>query len=239
MSAITAVTGRGRCGVTAADHHMHALNLFRDPQAPAQVLCLGAHCDDIEIGCGATILTLLDRYPQLSVDWVIFTSDAERDAEARASAAAFLRSAAVNNVIVHAFRTSFLPYDGAKVKEAFESLKTLKHPDVIFTHQRNDLHQDHRIVNELTWNTFRDHLILEYEIPKFDGDLGQPAVFMPVSEHAIERKIELVHAHFPSQRSKPWFTADLFRAMARLRGMECNAKDGFAEAFFVRKLRVA
>jgi len=202
------------------------------------VLCLGAHSDDIEIGCGGTILSLIERYPGLSVDWVVLTSDPEREHEAKASCDAFLEGAAQSWVQVHAFETSFLPYEGAAVKRAFEALKDRPRPDVVFTHQRDDLHQDHRVVNELTWNTFRDHVVLEYEIPKFDGDLGQPSVFVPLSEAVADRKIALLHEHFPSQRDKPWFEPELFRGVLRIRGMECRAESGLAEGFYARKLRV-
>ncbi len=208
-----------------------------DGPAP-HVLFLGAHCDDIEIGCGATILSLVERYPNLTVDWVVLTSDSEREHEAKESCDAFLDGVASAWVEVHRFEASFLPYEGAAVKRAFEVLKERPTPDAVFTHARHDLHQDHRVVNELTWNTFRDHLVLEYEIPKFDGDLGQPSVFVAVSDEAAERKVELLVEHYASQRDKPWFEPELFRGMLRLRGMECRAPSGLAEAFVARKVRV-
>ena len=202
------------------------------------MLCLGAHCDDIEIGCGATILRLIADHPDLSVDWVVFTSDADRALEAAASCAAFLAGARDPWVKVLDFETSFLPHAGAALKRAVEELKVRPRPDVVFTHYRHDLHQDHRIVNELTWNTFRDHLVLEYEVPKFDGDFGQPGVFVPIDHEVADRKVALLHEHFASQRDKPWFHTELFRGIMRLRGMECRAESGLAEAFYVRKLRL-
>ena len=155
--------------------------------------------------------------------------------EARASAAAFLSGAAKSEVVIHAFRDGYLPHSGAAVKDEFEAHKRAFSPDLIFTHFRNDLHQDHRLVSELTWNTWRNHMILEYEIPKYDGDLGVPNFFSPLAARTLEEKIALVLRHFPTQAGKPWFTADLFRAMARIRGMECVAPDGLAEAFYCRK----
>ena len=216
---------------------MNDLPLFPSGSAP-HVLCLGAHCDDIEIGCGGTILSLIERYPGLTVDWVVLTSDPEREHEAKASCAAFLEGAASSWVKVHEFEASFLPYEGAAVKRAFEGLKDRPRPDAVFTHFRSDLHQDHRVVNELTWNTFRDHVVLEYEIPKFDGDLGQPSVFVPIAGAVADRKVALLHEHFVSQRDKPWFEPELFRGLLRIRGMECRAESGLAEAFFARKLRL-
>jgi LmbE family N-acetylglucosaminyl deacetylase len=203
--------------------------------APRRVLALGAHCDDIEIGCGGTLLRMISERPQLEVRWVAFASTPARAEEARASAAAFLSGAAKSEVVVHAFRDGYLPHSGAAVKDEFEAHKRAFSPDLIFTHFRNDLHQDHRLVSELTWNTWRNHMILEYEIPKYDGDLGVPNFFSPLAARTLEEKIALVMRHFPTQAGKPWFTADLFRAIARIRGMECVAPEGLAEAFYCRK----
>jgi LmbE family N-acetylglucosaminyl deacetylase len=203
---------------------------------PLQVLCLGAHCDDIEIGCGGTVLRTVAELPRVAVHWVVLTSNPEREAEARASAAAFLTGAEQACVDVRSFRESYLPYVAADVKDYFEGLKRAVRPDVIFTHQRGDLHQDHRLVNELTWNSFRDSLILEYEIPKWDGDLGCPNVFVPLSSTVAGVKIDLALEHFASQRARQWFDTETFTALMRLRGMECNAPDRRAEAFYVRKL---
>ena len=203
---------------------------------PLQVLCLGAHCDDIEIGCGGTILRTVAELPRVAVHWVVLTSNHQREAEARASAAAFLSGAEQACVDVRSFRESYLPYVGADVKDYFEVLKRSVRPDVVFTHHRDDRHQDHRLVSDLTWNSFRDALILEYEIPKWDGDLGAPNVFVPLSATVAGEKIDLTLEHFASQRTRPWFDTETFTALMRLRGMECNAADRRAEAFYVRKL---
>jgi LmbE family N-acetylglucosaminyl deacetylase len=202
------------------------------------VLLLGAHADDIEIGCGASILALTRARPDLRVTWIVLGATGERAREARASADAFLAGVDAE-VAVHEFRDGFLPYVGAEVKDVFEELKTRASPDLIFTHTRTDLHQDHRLVCELTWNTWRDHLILEYEIPKFDGDLGSPNVFVPVSAELAAEKIRLLHESFPSQREKHWFDDELFRALMRIRGMEAASPSGLAEAFTSRKLSLA
>jgi len=200
-----------------------------------RLLFLGAHCDDIEIGCGGTLLRLAAERSDLEVRWMIFCSTPERASEARASGEAFLQGVAKVDVTVRDYRDGYLPHSGAAVKDEFEALKRQYQPDLIFTHYRHDLHQDHRFVSELTWNTWRNHLILEYEIPKYDGDLGVPNFFSTLSTGALERKIALLLQHFPSQRGKSWFTADLFRGLARIRGMECAAPEGFAEAFHCRK----
>ena len=202
---------------------------------PRRLLALGAHCDDIEIGCGGTLLRFLGERSDLEVRWVVFCSTAERAREAHASAAAFLQGARKAEVMVREHRDGYLPHSGAAVKDEFEALKREYSPDLILTHYRHDLHQDHRLVSELTWNTWRNHLILEYEIPKYDGDLGAPNFFSPLAAAGLERKIALVLEHFPTQAVKPWFNADLFRALARIRGMECVAPEGFAEAFYCRK----
>jgi LmbE family N-acetylglucosaminyl deacetylase len=199
------------------------------------VLALGAHCDDIEIGCGATMLRLAAD-PSNAITWVVFSSDSERAAEATRSMRAFLGEAENRKIIIHEFRDGFLPWVGAEVKDAFEALKGEANPDLVFTHYRDDLHQDHRLVSDLTWNTFRDHLVLEYEIPKWDGDFGQPNAFVEVSEEKCARKCEILLDCYPTQAGKPWFSEDLFRAVARIRGMECRAPGLLAEAFYVRKI---
>jgi len=205
-----------------------------------RVLCLGAHSDDIEIGCGGTLLKLLHECrqhgPGVSVRWVVFSADARRAAEARRSADLFLADAAAKEVIVHSFRDGFFPFVGAEVKEAFEAIKTDFVPDLVFTHGRGDLHQDHALLSKLTWNTFRDHLILEYEIPKYDGDLGRPNAFVHLDETTCQRKIEHLLGSFESQRGKQWFTAETFWATLRLRGLESNAPGKYAEAFGCRKI---
>jgi LmbE family N-acetylglucosaminyl deacetylase len=203
---------------------------------PLRILCLGAHADDIEIGCGATILDLIARGLRLEVDWCVLSATPVRAEEARASAAAFLEGAADARIEVQGFRDGHFPWQGSLIKEWFETLKARPRPDLILTHTRDDRHQDHREVCNLTWNTFRDHLILEYEIPKWDGDLGRPSLYQPVSEAAVERKVDLLHRHFPTQATKPWFDRDTFRGLARLRGMECASPTRFAEAFHAPKL---
>jgi LmbE family N-acetylglucosaminyl deacetylase len=200
------------------------------------VLCLGAHCDDLEIGCGGTVLKLVGGESPPAFTWVIFSSDSTREAEARRGAQSLLRGAAESRIIIKKFRDGFLPYDGGLVKETFEELKQLVAPDLVLTHYREDLHQDHRLISELTWNTFRDHVILEYEIPKYDGDRGTPNVFVPLEESLCRQKIETIMTSFPSQAGKRWFSEDLFRSALRMRGMECNASGGHAEAFYGRKL---
>lgn len=200
------------------------------------ILCLGAHSDDIEIGCGGTLLRLLSERPGVTVHWVVFSSDEARAAEATASAERFLESAATRSVEVHRFRDGFLPYDGAKVKAYFEELKRRIAPDLVFTHHHDDQHQDHRLVNELTWNTFRDHLILHYEVPKYDGDMGRPNFFVALEPEHYQAKVRILMECFPSQREKAWFSEDLFLGLMRIRGMEANAPSGYAEGFYARKV---
>ncbi|MGH8908583.1 MAG: PIG-L deacetylase family protein [Egibacteraceae bacterium] len=210
--------------------------LLGDAATPVhRVLVLGAHCDDIEIGCGGTILRLVEQCAPLSVYWLVLSGSKERAGEAAASAAAFL-SGADGQVVVRGFRDGFFPWSGAEIKEVFEELKGLVAPDVIFTHRREDAHQDHRLVAELTWNTFRDHLILEYEIPKYEGDLTAPNLFVPLDERTGARKVELLLKGFPSQRHRQWFDADAFWSILRLRGIESNSPTRYAEGFSCRKL---
>ncbi len=214
---------------------MQRLSLFPPGGGSRRLLALGAHADDVEIGCGGTLLRLAEEHPGLEVTWVVLCSTPERAEEARASAEAFLAGVARKQVIVKGHRDGFLPWSGARVKEDFEALKALGSPDLVLTHYREDRHQDHRTVSELTWNTWRDHLILEYEVPKWDGDFGSPNLFAPLPAATLDRMIELLLRAFPSQAGKAWFTADLFRAVARIRGMECASPGGFAEAFYARK----
>lgn len=210
---------------------------FNSSKHPSCVLLLGAHCDDLEIGCGGTILQMAERWPETRFVWITLSSGEERGAETRAAAGRLL-AAAHNTVIrVEQFRGSYFPYDGAMLKGFFETLKEYQ-PDLIFTHYRGDLHQDHRVTNDLAWNTFRNHLILEYEIPKFDGDLGKPNAFVPLPLEALEKKIQVLLECFPSQLHRTWFTRSTFEAIARLRGVECNAPSGYAEAFYSRKHRL-
>jgi LmbE family N-acetylglucosaminyl deacetylase len=201
----------------------------------ASILCVGAHCDDIEIGCGGSLLKWAKAGRFESVTWVVFTSDPRRKQEAIRSAETLLRGVKKTEIVVHSFRDGFLPAHWTEVKDRFEQIKASGAPDAVFTHHRADLHQDHRLISELTWNTFRDHLILEYEIPKYDGDLGAPNAFMELDETETAAKIAHLLETFESQKGKRWFAEDLFRATMRIRGMECNAASGFAEAFYCRK----
>lgn len=200
------------------------------------ILCLGAHSDDIEIGCGGTILKLLEEYTNTEIYWVVFCSDETRKKEAEESAHHFLAKAKKKNIVIRDFKDGFLPFIGGEIKEYFEQLKLTITPDLIFTHHREDLHQDHRLVSDLTWNTFRDHLILEYEIPKYDGDLGRPNFFVHLNELICRRKIETIINKFQSQSGKRWFTQETFESLMRLRGIESNAPDNFAEGYFCRKI---
>jgi LmbE family N-acetylglucosaminyl deacetylase len=205
------------------------------PGRPLSILCLGAHCDDIEIGCGGTLLRLLAERPGSSVHWVVFSSSSERASEARASADEFLAGARDRKVEVNSFRERYFPYL-PELKEYFDGLGRSVMPDVIFTHWEQDRHQDHRVVAELTANTFRDHPVLAYEIPKYDADLGRPNVFVSLDRATLDTKVSLLMDSFRSQRSKPWFTRDLFEGLARLRGVECASPTGYAEAFHASKL---
>lgn len=208
------------------------------PGERLSVLCIGAHSDDIEIGAGATILGWIERGVRLDVHWSVLSAQGARADEAHASATAFLARAARAVIDLAKFRDGFFPHQGSEIKDWFEALKKRTSPDVVLCHWHDDAHQDHRQVSELTWNTFRDHVILEYEIPKWDGDAGRPNVYIPASRTVMERKTRLLGDHFGSQRSKDWFDGEIFMGLARLRGMECRAADGFAEAFHARKLTV-
>jgi LmbE family N-acetylglucosaminyl deacetylase len=199
-----------------------------------KILCLGAHADDIEIGCGGVILSLIKRHAAVDVTWVVFSAPGERAREARRGAAAFLKGAARINVIIHQFKDGHFPYEGAAVKAVFESLKSTS-PDLVLTHYRDDRHQDHRVLSDLAWNTFRDHFVLEYEIPKFDGDMGQPNCFVPLDRTMAARKAKFLRQAFGTQRDKHWFSDETFLGLMRLRGMECRAPGGYAEAFYARK----
>lgn len=206
---------------------------FALKEGPLKVLCLGAHSDDIEIGSGGTILKIASAL-KAEFRWEIFSSGEERKSEALNSAALFLKTVESTDVNVHDFRNGYFPYTGAAIKDRFEAIKAEFSPDLVLTHYRGDLHQDHRVISELTWNTFRNHLILEYEIPKYDGDLGSPNLFVELSEEMCRKKIEYIRQSFVSQKDKHWFSEDLFTAMLRVRGMESATK--LAEAFYCRKI---
>jgi LmbE family N-acetylglucosaminyl deacetylase len=203
-----------------------------------KILCVGAHSDDIEIGCGATLLTLAARRPRPEFRWVVWSAAGEREREAKRGARRFIGSDAPESFRAHAFRDGYFPAQFAEIKEAFESLAREFRPDVVFTHARDDRHQDHRVVSDLTWNTFRHQLILEYEIPKWDGDLGRPNFYAPVSKALARRKARALMSIFGTQRAKDWFSEETFLGLMRLRGMECRAINGYAEAFYARKVTV-
>jgi LmbE family N-acetylglucosaminyl deacetylase len=208
-----------------------------EPQEDAlEILCLGAHCDDIEIGCGGTVLRLVEDFPNARFHWIVLSSNDERAVEAQAAAEHFLAAAAKQDIRIERFRESYFPWVGADIKDYFEELKADVDPDLILTHHRHDRHQDHRLVAEVTWNTWRDHLILEYEIPKYDGDLGSPNVLVTLDQATAQRKVDGILNHFPSQRRRPWFDADTFRSVLRLRGMEANASSRYAEGFYGSKV---
>lgn len=203
---------------------------------PLQILCLGAHCDDIEIGCGGALLALLKAYPQSGVTWVVLSGTPQREREARASARRFLRQAGESRVIVRGHRDGYFPGEYAAIKDGIEALKSLPEPDLVFTHHRADLHQDHRLVGELTWNTFRRHLVLEYEVPKYEGGLVTPSAYVALDAAQVERKISALLGCYRSQRDKHWFSAETFRGLMRLRGIESGSGTGWAEGFHASKL---
>lgn len=203
---------------------------------PLQILCLGAHGDDIEIGCGGTILRLLSEHSNVEIYWVVFSSSGRRSGETVTSAKKFLDGAKSHEIVIENFEDGFFPYEGAKLKRYFEKLKKRATPDLIFSHYRHDLHQDHRLLSELTWNTFRDHLILEYEVIKYDGDLGTPNFFVHLSEPICRKKIGYIMSSFKSQKNKDWFTPEAFFSILRIRGIESKAPEKLAEGFYARKL---
>jgi len=214
---------------------MLKINFTKDDDYPYRLLFLGAHSDDIEIGCGGSILKLLKNYHETEVCWIVFSSNGQRGKEAAESADNFLVNTPHKRVILENFRESYFPYVGAQIKEYFEKIKEEFIPDIIFTHYRNDLHQDHRLINELTWNTFRNHIILEYEILKYDGDFGNPNFYISLDKNTGELKIENLLKGFGSQKGRSWFREEVFRSVLNLRGVESNAPDGFAEGFYCRK----
>lgn len=215
---------------------MMNLSLGRTDGKPLSILCLGCHSDDIEIGCGGTILRLTREHPDCRIYWAVFSAIGQRKSEAERGANLFAGAERLEHLQLKEFRDGFMPFAGAEIKDVFEEMKKTFSPDIIFTHNRRDAHQDHRLISELTWNTFRNHFILEYEIPKYDGDLGQPSVFVALDSDVCQRKVQFLRDIFQSQRSKAWFEESTFLALMRLRGMECNAPDRYAEAFYCRKV---
>jgi LmbE family N-acetylglucosaminyl deacetylase len=219
-----------------SDNDMLKFGIATKKDQPLKILCIGAHSDDIEIGCGGTILRLLSEYDDVDIHWVLLGSSGQRDVEAAASTNKFLADARKKEIIIENFKDGFFPYIGGEIKSFFEELKGRVSPDVIFTHYHRDLHQDHRLVSELTWNTFRDHLILEYEILKYDGDLGAPNLFVHLNEAICREKIGFIMDSFQSQKDKDWFTPDAFLSILRIRGIESKAPEKYAEGFYCRKL---
>ena len=209
---------------------------IREDGEPLKILCLGAHSDDIEIGCGAALMKILKEYTEVEVRWMVFSGGGLRAVEARTSADHWLRKAGKHKIGLHEFKDGFFPEAWAEIKESFELVKSVYSPDLIFTHFREDLHQDHRIISELTWNTFRNHGILEYEIPKYDGDLKQPNFYVPVSEETARDKVAALMNFFGTQKSRHWFSEELFLGLMRIRGMECCSPSGYAEGFHARKI---
>jgi LmbE family N-acetylglucosaminyl deacetylase len=209
-----------------------------DAKYPFKILALGAHSDDIEIGCGGAVLRLLNEYDNLDVMWIAFSGSPERVLEGKNSANKFLAQAGKKEIRFENFRDGFFPYEGGRIKEYFETLKTQFSPDLIFTPYKEDFHQDHRLISELTWNTFRNHLILEYEIIKYDGDLGRPNFYIELDESTCQKKIDIILSSFRSQIDRAWFTADSFFSILRLRGIEINSSGRYAEAFYSRKILI-
>ena len=215
---------------------MLKVRFFEKKYQKLNILCLGAHPDDIEIGCGGTILRLIEEVPGAQFYWAVFSGNEKRGKEAYESAKAFLKKVNAKKIDVQDFRESYFPFIGAHIKDHFEKLKKAFSPDIVFTHYNNDAHQDHRLVSNLTWNTFRDNFILEYEVPKYDGDLGRPNFFVHLTEAICRRKIAYILDIFKTQREKQWFTEDTFLSILRLRGIESNAPSKYAEAFYCRKI---
>jgi len=207
---------------------------FADKPDGLKILCLGAHCDDIEIGCGGTIMRLVKEHVVQHLKWFVFTSSEERAVEAKNSAEHFVHGCKEKDIVIKKFKDGFLPHEASQLKNLFEEIKPFN-PDIIFTHYRHDLHQDHRTVCELTWNTFRNHLILEYEIPKYDGDLGNPNSYVILNEEIIREKVNVITNCFRSQAGKQWFDKETFYSLMRIRGIESASPTKYAEGFYVRK----
>ena len=214
---------------------MLGLSLGPGKEDGLNLLCLGAHCDDIEIGCGGALLALQDKYSINTIRWEVFASTPARKKEAEAAAHSFVDSKSSLQLSIHSYRDAFLQESWSDIKEDFEGIKQSFQPDLILTHFGQDKHQDHRLISELTWNTFRNHLILEYEIPKYDGDLGQPQIFIPVTDGQAQKKVDILMDAYLSQAGKHWFEADTFLSLMRLRGLECGGEQKYAEGFYLRK----
>jgi LmbE family N-acetylglucosaminyl deacetylase len=209
---------------------------FLGKEQKLKILCLGAHPDDIEVGAGGTILRLTEEMAETEFRWVVFSGDAARSDEARKGADAFLKKVKMKKIDICQFRDSYFPFVGAQIKDHFGKLKTEFPPDLIFTHYRGDAHQDHRLISELTWNAFRDHFILEYEIPKYDGDFGTPNLYFHLRESFVQKKTSYLLKIFETQKQKQWFNEETFRSMMRIRGVESNSPTKYAEAFYCRKI---
>jgi LmbE family N-acetylglucosaminyl deacetylase len=214
---------------------MFNIRFFGESKKP-KILCLGAHADDVEIGCGGTILRLISEVPEVQFYWVVFSGGSKRAKEAHQSANFFLRGAGSKVITVQDYRESYFPFFGADIKDFFEKLRKDISPDLVFTHYKNDAHQDHRLLSELTWNTFRNHFILEYEIPKYDGDLGNPNLYVYLDESVVQKKVKFICDVFQSQNEKQWFNEETFRSILRIRGVESNSPSKYAEAFYCRKM---
>jgi LmbE family N-acetylglucosaminyl deacetylase len=208
------------------------LHLEAPAGRPLSILAIGAHPDDIEIGAGGALLSLAAAYPGLQARYVVMTGTAERHQEAHSAASAFLPSADVR-IDLHELPEGRFPAVWAQVKDALEEVARSCSPDLVLAPTRADAHQDHRTIGEIVSTVFRDQLYLGYEIPKWDGDLGQPSMYFPLSAGVARRKVELLHKCFPSQRGRDWWDDEVFLGMARLRGMECRAP--YAEAFTCTK----
>ena len=206
-------------------------------KGPLKILCIGAHSDDIEIGCGATLLKMIEEYgTKIEIVWAVFSANGERERESKESADFFLRRVSRKKIVLHHFRDGFFPSAFEAVKEKFEEIKKEISPDIIFTHYREDRHQDHRIISDVTWNTFRDHMILEYEVPKYDGDFGSPNLFVEVDEKICRKKTTAVLRFFQTQKKKHWMTEETLLSVLRLRGIESGRRSRYAEAFYCRKM---
>ena len=214
---------------------MYKIKLFDSDKKP-KILCLGAHSDDIEIGCGGTLLRFVEEVPNAQFRWIVFSGNKVRNKEALQSESTFLNKIQSKQIDVHTFRESYFPFIGAEIKDCFEKIKKEFRPDIIFTHYSNDAHQDHKLISKLTWNTFRNHFIIEYEIPKYDGDLGTPNLYVHLDESIVQRKINYLNNTFQTQKKKSWFSEESFRSLLRIRGLESNSLTNYSEAFYCRKM---